>query len=77
MDKMTDKEHFNASMGLIENISNACEGADYFDMMFALSAVTAELITSIADELDRDATPVFLKLLKDHLSQKVEDKKLH
>ena len=77
MGEMTEKEHFEASMELIEGISNACEGADYFDMLFALAAITAELIDTIKDDIHKDTTPLFLKLLKDHMTERPEASHLH
>jgi hypothetical protein len=73
----TETEAFEESMNLIDKISESCEGAEYYNMLFALAAVTAMLLTEIRTDMDRDARPLFFKMLKDHLQDRPDIEKLH
>lgn len=73
----SEMKAFEESMDLIDKISESCEGAEYYNMLFALAAVTAMLLAEIRTDMDRDAGPLFLKMLKDQLQDRPDTEKLH
>lgn len=73
----TEMEAFEESMNLIDKISDACEGADYYNMLFAIASVTAMLLNEIRNDTGKDASPLLLKLLKDHLHGRQDKERMH
>ncbi len=70
-------EALEESMDLIDKISESCEGAEYYNMLFALAAVTAMLLIEIRTDMDRDARPLFFKMLKDQLQGRPDKEHMH
>lgn len=69
MSGQTHGEEYERTMQLIDEISELCEGVEYFDMLYALTSLLTTLLVEMEDATGKSAGPMFAKLFNDLLTE--------
>lgn len=74
---MTYRQEFEEAMSLVEKISEVCDGADHFEMMYALTMLQTELLVEMESVAGHGFEPQFANLFKDLLNDARDSRRLN
>lgn len=74
---MTYRQEFEEAMTLVEQISEVCDGADLFEMMYALTMLQTELLVEMESVSGHKFEPQLAKLFSDLLNDARESRQLN
>lgn len=69
IDMNTHDKSYDATMGLIDVLGDACQGHDYFDAIYALASVLSEVLLDAETVMDESPMPLFAKLFNDLMKE--------